>query len=156
MCLPTACRVRCGRQIRSWRRGVIDEPAYMIQAGRGDSVPDTFCAKHLSPLACIGVGPLTSPCMARVPNDVRQGMSPRRTTNALDRRVIVGAAGCHGNRPCRRRWLGSVVGPCAVHSRDHGDRFVPHEEARSPLRYWWGNRRRRGIRRLRPCRPIRT
>ena len=71
----------------------MSRPAYMIQAVRGESVPYTFCAKHLSPLACNGVGPLISPCLARVLNDVRQGMSQRRTPIALDRRVIMRAAG---------------------------------------------------------------
>ena len=71
----------------------MSRPACMIQAVRGESVPDTFCAKPLSPLACNGVGLLISPCMARIPNDVRQGMSQRRTPIELDRRVIMRAVG---------------------------------------------------------------
>ena len=67
--------------------------ANMIQTVRGEFLPDTFCAKYLSLLACNGLGPLISPCMTRVPNDVRQGMSQRRITNELDRRVIMRAAG---------------------------------------------------------------
>ena len=71
----------------------MSRPAYMIQAVRGESVPDTFCAKPLSPLACNGVGSLILPCMARVPNDERQGMSQRRTPIELDRHVIMRVAG---------------------------------------------------------------
>jgi hypothetical protein len=41
----------------------MNRPACMIQAVRGESVLDTFCAKQFSPLACNGLGPLISPCM---------------------------------------------------------------------------------------------